>query len=129
MKKSIIVVTLVLCVFAGVGIASAGAKPYPDLPTAPAYTSRYPIIDDIAALEARMDVLERDLAQTRSDLRIARDQISVLQLLRAYDIKLRAAERTKDQKRIAAIEWARCGLDTEIATVVPVVIAPAHLRP
>lgn len=134
MKKSIIVVTLALCVVAGAGIASAspilsprsdafgtsiwgGAKPYPDLPNAPVYTSRYPVIGDIAALEARVDVLERDLAQTRSDLHIARDQIGALQLLRAYDIGFNQRTRAEDQRRIVALEWAvagqrwsRCGL-------------------
>lgn len=109
MKKSIILVTLVLSVIAGAGIASAGAKPFPDLPDVPAYTSRYPVISDIAALEARVNVLERDLAQTRSDLHIARDQIGALQLLRVYDIGFNQRTRAEDLKRVASLETTVAG--------------------
>lgn len=108
MKRIIIIVTLVLCMIAGAGIASAGAKPFPDLPDTPAYTSRYPVVNDIAALEARVDVLERDLAQTRTDLRIARNQIDVLILLRAHDVNRFDTLRANDLMVSAARVAGRC---------------------
>lgn len=96
MKKAIIVVTIVLCALAGAGIASAGAKAYPDLPNTPAFTSRYPVIDDLATLEARVEALERDQAQMRTDIRVARDEIGVLMLLRAHDVNRFDALRAND---------------------------------
>lgn len=117
MKKTIAMATLVLCAVAGAGIAQAGAKAYPDLPSAPAYTSRYPVIDDIMALQNRVDALERENRELREDVRELRGQAGAMVLLRAHDISQRdtllaegrqawQAARGEDEKRLTNLEWS-----------------------
>jgi Tfp pilus assembly protein PilF len=113
-KSALIVVVALALIVAGVSMARA--KPYPDLPDTPAYTSRYGVIDDLVALQNRIDALERDNAALREELREARDQAGALVLLRAHDISQRdtmvadawqawQAARVEDQKRITSLEW------------------------
>jgi hypothetical protein len=117
-KSALIVIVALALIVAGVSMARA--KPYPDLPDTPAYTSRYGVIDDIVALQNRIDALERDNAalreELREDVREARDQAGSLVLLRAHDISQRdtmvadawqawQAARVEDQKRIVSLEW------------------------
>lgn len=113
-KSALIVIVALALIVAGVSMARA--KPYPDLPDTPAYASRYGVIDDIVALQNRIDALERDNAALREDVREARDQAGALVLLRAHDISQRdtfraedlqawQAARVEDQKRITSLEW------------------------
>lgn len=108
-KKLIFIALLVSCVVAGVSIASAGAKPYPDLPGSPAYTSRYPVIDDVIGSQHQIETLQAEVKHLRG-------QVGVLQLLRAHDIeqaderrasdlKSWADARRQDQLRLSSLEW------------------------
>lgn len=95
-KRIIVLGVLVLCAAVGVAVpAFSQAIPPP----------RYQVISDMLDLQQRIEALERDLAQARSDLRVARDQIGGLTLLREHDARLANARRVEDQKRIRSLEW------------------------
>lgn len=95
-KRIIVLGVLVLCAAVGVAVpAFSQAIPPP----------RYQVISDMLDLQQRIEALERDNAELREDMRIARDQIGALQLLRAYDIGFNQRARVEDQKRIRSLEW------------------------
>jgi hypothetical protein len=101
-KQAIIITAIALSMIAGAGIASAGAKPYPDPPNTPVYTSRYPAIDVAVSEQSRINALEQEVKDLRG-------QVGALQLLRTYDIEMHVRERREDQKRVVALEWVLQG--------------------
>lgn len=87
-----IVIVLVLSLVAGACVADAPASLASPIPPA-----RYQVISDIATMESDIEQLKRDVAGLR-------DQVGVLQLLRAHDIQMHQRVRAEDQKRIVALE-------------------------
>jgi hypothetical protein len=83
----VIAITLLLCVVAGAGVASANAKPFPDLPEAPAVTSRYQSIDDMLAMRNDITDLRRDLFAAHKRITALEDDVRQLELKRGEDLK------------------------------------------
>lgn len=104
MKRLIVMGLIVLCVTV-VGAVSYQPTTPAEAASAPVTTipaPRYQVISDMLTMES-------DIAQLKRDVADLRDQVGVLQLLRAHDIQMHQRERAEDLKRVASLEITVAG--------------------
>lgn len=96
-RKLIVIGLLASCVVAGAGVAYQrpleAVSAQSTIPPA-----RYQVIADMVTMEQQIADLQRDLTETREDLREAQGRIGAITLLREYDIEQADERRASDLK-------------------------------